>query len=189
MKNKIVHCRICHQEINKATEKENVDWIMPSNRYYYHVKCYKDWKRIGTDVQAVADQQLWYDSLKEYLAKDLKMNVNYSKLDSQWNNFLKKGKTPKGIYFSVKYFYDITHGDPKKSEGGIGIVQYIYEEAAKYWQTNVAKLNEIAVKIQEQLYNRENQQKKIITAEPQPRSKKKAVSLDVIDAMGDDDVN
>ena len=35
------HCRICKVEI----DKENDDWIMPSKNYYYHRKCYEDWKQ------------------------------------------------------------------------------------------------------------------------------------------------
>ena len=44
------------------------------------------------------------------------------------NNF-----TNKGIYFALRYFYEIKHGDKEKSHGGIGIVPYIYGESAQYW--------------------------------------------------------
>ena len=43
-KQHIVKCRICGQEFDTNTLTEGEDWIMPSKNWYYHVKCYTDWK-------------------------------------------------------------------------------------------------------------------------------------------------
>ena len=63
------------------------------------------------------------------------MSIDFTKFNSQWENFTKPNKkmTPKGIYFAMRYYYDVMHGDKEKANGGIGIVQNIYKDAAQYW--------------------------------------------------------
>jgi len=130
----IVHCRVCKHAIDIDSSRE---WIMPSVNWYYHPQCYKDW------IQQKADRALtvernendWYDLLKDYLYKDLKMpGIDWSKIHSQWENYLRTKKfTPKGIYFAILYFYEVQHGNVELSKGGIGIVNSIYNDSATYW--------------------------------------------------------
>lgn len=42
-----------------------------------------------------------------FYEKELKTDLNAAKTSSQWKSFIKKGMTPKGIYFALRYFYDI----------------------------------------------------------------------------------
>lgn len=131
-----VMCRACRQYFD--TDKLSVDeWIMPTPRHYYHTKCYADWKNNRTNIRVTGKPDEWYlEQLTEYLYQDLKIPVDFPKLSSQWKNFLaskKKQMTAKGIYFSMRYFYDVKHGDPQKAQGGIGIIPNIYEEATQYW--------------------------------------------------------
>lgn len=51
---------------------------------------------------------------------------------------------------SLRYFYEIKHGDKTKANGGIGIIPYIYPEAAEYYyriwlaqQENIERINEM----------------------------------------------
>lgn len=174
----IVHCRICGQEIDKSKTKQDVDWVRPSRNYYYHCNCYHEWKAIKNDVEAEASEQMWFESLKEYLYKDLKMNVDFSKLTSQWKHLLKDKKTPKGIYFTIKYFYEVQHGSVEKSQGGIGIVSSIYNDAGSYWQNQRARLEEITHKLKDQYSIREQQQ--VITFKnPTPKKKAKQLEFEV----------
>jgi hypothetical protein len=55
------------------------------------------------------------------------------KIKAQWTSFLNNKMTAKGIYYAVRYMYDIKKLDPKKAEGGIGLVPSIYEESSLYW--------------------------------------------------------
>lgn len=153
-----VHCRLCKKLIYKDKEVENVDWMMPSRNYYYHCKCYNDWKRGVKDIHSDITDDAWYLAVKEYLSKDLKAPIDYAKVASQWKNLLKKGKTPKGIYFSLRYFYDIKKNDVSKCEGGIGIVNYIYEDACQYWVERNDSENGIIAKIEAQVMAKQNQQ-------------------------------
>lgn len=131
-----VKCRGCGEYFD--TDKMSLDdWIMPTPRHYWHTKCYVDWKNNRVNIHVTGKPDEWYLSqLTEYLYQDLKIAVDFPKLSSQWKNFLtskKKEMTAKGIYFAMRYFYDVKHGDPLKAQGGIGIVPNIYNEAAEYW--------------------------------------------------------
>lgn len=131
----IVKCRICKQQFD--TEKlAQTEWVMPNPRFYYHRNCYEDWKANKNNLKANGkDSDFWYESLIDYLYRDVKMSIDFMKIKSQWTNFTKPDKkmTPKGIYFAIRYYYDVMHGSTDKAMGGIGIVQSIYSDAAEYW--------------------------------------------------------
>ena len=66
------------------------------------------------------------------------------------------------MYFSIRYFYEVKNGDPTKSENGIGIVPYIYQEGCKYWVDKEAKDKGICARIEEQIKkSKEREQIKI----------------------------
>lgn len=185
MAQRLVHCRVCKQGIDRDKEVENVDWIMPSKNYFYHKKCYDEWKRKKNDIHADAEDDMWFESLKEYLMKDIKMSIDFAKITSQWKNLIKQGRTAKGIYFAVKYFYDIRKGDPKKSENGIGIVSHIYEESCAYWFEREKHDKGICDRIAAQIRQREEQEKIVLIARPHQR--KKTVDLSIVEEMEDED--
>lgn len=185
MAQRLVHCRVCKGSIDRETQIEGVDWIMPSKNYFYHKKCYEDWKRKKNDIHANAEDDMWFESLKEYLAKDVKMSVDYAKITSQWKSLLKQGKTAKGIYFAIKYFYDVRKGDPKKSENGIGIVAHIYEEGCAYWVEREQRDKGICERIANQVRQRQEQETIILKAKPHQR--KKTVDLSIVEMEDEDD--
>lgn len=130
----IVKCRICKQQFDTNLLSEE-EWCQPTPRYYYHTKCYEDWKNNRNNVKASnSDENFWYESLVDYMYQDLKIEMDFAKFYSQWQNYLKSGKyTPKGIYFTIRYCYEVQHYSADKAQGGIGIVPLIYGEAAQYW--------------------------------------------------------
>lgn len=171
----IVKCRICKQEFD--TEKLAKEaWVLPSPRYYYHTNCYEDWKANRNNLRSgEKNESFWFEALVDYLYRDVKMSVDFPKLKSQWNNFLKPNRsmTPKGIFFTIKYYYDILHGDKAKALGGIGIVTSIYNQAAQYWtELEHRKIGTIEAII-EQIKSREQRpvQKKIVKTESKDKSK------------------
>ena len=131
----MVQCRICKERFNRLDPglTEGVDWIQPSNRIYYHKKCYDEYQNSRLDVHANMKDEVWFDASWEFLRKDLKYSFNYVKVRKQWESFLKNKMTAKGIYFALKYHYEIKKGDVTKSENGIGIVPHIYEDSREYW--------------------------------------------------------
>lgn len=185
----LVHCRICKQDIDRNIQKENIDWIQPSKGWYYHPQCYSDFakkkKGLCNDIHAEVDNDLWFSALYDYLQKDLKMSLNMAKTKSQWNNFIKKGYTAKGIYFAIRYFYEIQHGDPSKSDG-IGIITCIYNEGCQYWVDRENKDSGICERIEKQIKIAANQKQIIITQKIKD-NKKVAIDLSSIANMEDED--
>lgn len=158
----IVQCRICKEKFDTSQLIKDEDWVMPSKNWYYHKNCYDDWAKKKNDVHSQADDELWFDALWSYLEKDIKIGPDYLKIRNQWDNFIKKGKTPKGIYFCIKYFYEVKKGDKNKSENGIGIIPYIYDEGAAYWINKERIDKGICARIEEQIKQSQNREKKII---------------------------
>lgn len=121
-------CRICHMPIDKEKLKENIDWIMPSKGWYYHKECYDTWKAgPSTDDD-------WILMIFDFLSRDLKVSYDYFLCKAQIEKFWKTNKiNPKGIYFTLKYFYEIRGNAFEKGHGGLGIVPYVFTESKNYW--------------------------------------------------------
>ena len=154
------------QDIEEFSKVENF-------QYYYDklkkINLLNDLKKDGFDISDYYSDDLTSDKaieinerFEELNTKDIKIGPDFVKVKSQWDNLIKKGKTPKGIYFCTKYFYDIKKGDPKKSEHGIGIISYIYEEGAAYWIEKEQKDKGICARIEEQIRQSQNREKKIV---------------------------
>lgn len=184
-KKPIVHCRVCKGDIDRNTQQEGVDWVMPSKNWFYHKKCYEDWAKKKNDIHSNGSEDEWFSAVWEYLAKDIKIGPDFSKIKSQWNNFIKKGYTPKGIYFSIRYHYEIKKGDSKKSEGGIGIVPYIYEECKGYWTKRESEFNDICARIEKQINEIKNREVREVEYSQREKKKKKLISL--ADILGEED--
>ena len=183
----MVICRVCKQQFDTNAGVEGVDWCKPNKTCYYHLNCYNSWKNKTKDVKSVADDDLWYDSLVEFLYSEVKMEVNFVKLKKQWESYIKKGQTAKGIYFAARYFYIIKHGDVGKSDGGIGIIPYIYEESCTYWANRERREQGICARIEQQLIERAKQKTITITQTKQKQKKTSFVDWSVIDDMPEED--
>ena len=127
----IVQCRLCH--IKFDTEKENFKLV--GKKSYYHEKCYDEWIKTRNVAATNGDELFWKESVVDFLYRDVHMIINFAKLENQWESYIKPNKkmTPKGIYFALRYHFEIQHGDKEQAQGGIGIVPYVYSQAAQYW--------------------------------------------------------
>ena len=141
-------CRECHMPIDK-TKGEGTVWIQPSKGWYYHKECYETWKA------APATDDDWVKMIYDFLARDLKVKYEYHKCQTQIENFWKKKKiNPKGIYFTLKYFYEIKGNSWDKGYGGIGIVPYVFDEAKAYWIAQERKKRGFMKELEEQAKER-----------------------------------
>lgn len=188
-KKPIVHCRRCHGEIDRNTQD---DWTMPSKGWYYHKSCYEDFvKKKGNikegDISIDVDDDLWKTAVYDYLRLDLKMGLDYRKFTSQWDHYLKKNMTAKGIYFTLRYFYEIARGDPSKSENGIGIVPHIYNEATCYWGERNQRNKGICARIEAQIKQADERKVVVIHREKKEKKDKRMIDLSSIKEMGDDE--
>ena len=188
-KRALVHCRICKAAIDRDNQ---TDWVEPTPKWFYHTTCYEDFARkkgriLEGDLSAEVEDDIWKSALYDYLRRDLKMTVNYNKFNSQWNNFLKKNMTAKGIYFALRYFYEIAKGDPSKSENGIGIVPHIYNEGTEYWGNRNQRDKGICARIEEQIRQAEAAKVVVIHRKKQPKQNKREIDLASIAAMEDEE--
>ena len=136
-------CRLCNIEI----DKEKDDWVMPSRNYYYHRKCYEDWKQ---STPATDEEYKAY--IFDFIARDLKVSYDYHMCEAQRKKYIKENQmTNKGILFALKYFYEVKHGDWSKGHGGIGIIPFIYTDACAYWSALEHKTTGIIAEIERQM--------------------------------------
>lgn len=150
---------------------------MPSTNYYYHKNCYEQWAKKQGALEAKMSDDEWFEALKYYLNHVVKAPVDWKKLTSQWNNFLKQKKTAKGIYFTMRYAYDIVKMDKEKSQGGIGIVSVAYQDSCDYWETRFKRDSTIIEKIEKQAQEQVRQRVNLVAQTKKKTVKKKLISL------------
>ena len=185
MRAHLVKCRICKECFDTNKLKENADWIMPSRNFYYHKKCYDEWARKKNSVTDTADAELYFDASWKYLKEDVKIDPEFIRFQNQWKSCLKKGMTAKGIYFSLRYFYEIKKGDKDKSNRGIGIIPYIYTEATQYWVKRENFERGVCARIEEQLRQAANQKTLKVTGGAHNQKSKKVMDLSAIAELED----
>ena len=155
----LVKCRICKQQFNRLDPNlvEGVDYVKPSERMYYHKKCYDEYQNSKLDVHADMTDELWFKAAWDFLRRDLKYDFNFVKVRKQWESFLKNKMTAKGMYFALKYFYEIKKNDVAKSENGIGIIPHIYEDSRDYWTEREHRERGIVAAIEQQIKEAQSQ--------------------------------
>lgn len=182
----IVHCRICGGAIDRQKEKENEVWIMPSKNYYYHKTCYETFRRAKPEID-----DDWCAYIYDFLSRDLKVKYNFFLCEQQRQKFTNpkgQGKryTNKGIYLSLKYFYEIQHNDWSKSNGGIGIIPFIYDDAAAYWAKRWEIDNSIFEKLKQQMQEKASEKTVIVHRNKNSKRHKQLCSLEEIGGMDDE---
>lgn len=173
-----VQCRLCKTKFD--TEKEPT--VIVGKKSYYHQRCYEEWiKTRNVASAAKGDEDFWKESVIDYLYRDVKMSMDFSKINSQWEHFTKpeSNMTPKGIYFALKYYYEVQKGDKEKALGGIGIVKNIYKDSAQYWTELEQRKAGTIEAIIEQIKTREARPVRIIPKKAEKKDKSK-FSLDEI---------
>ena len=119
-KKKLVKCPYCGKMIDRDLE---FDWSKHSNRYW-HDDCWEANKNKPNEKDAVIKKAV----------EVLGMYADYKLINVQLNQLLKSGYTAEGIIQSLEYFYNVQGNNPNKSNGGIGIVSYVYTSAVNYFQ-------------------------------------------------------
>ncbi len=110
-----VLCQFCKSQTNKVEKSEAVR-IDEKN---FHPKCAE-----------------LYSNRKELYAticRIFKLKAPGPRNIALINKYKSDGLTFKGMNYSLIYFYEIKKNSIDKANEGIGIVPYIYEEAAKYY--------------------------------------------------------
>ena len=106
-------------------------------RRYCHQKCYED---------NYNEEDLYKDKIFELVKELYGKEYNYQAIEAQRKKFLKDKMTNKGIYLTLEYYYKIKKNSIVGSDGRIGIVPYIYQEASNYYSKQ-EKIKETVEKI------------------------------------------
>lgn len=179
----VVICRYCGKEFDTNPLVEEVDWIRPSRNYYYHVSCYEFFKSLKRKGSKEQSDKEWHELIYDYIAHDLKKSYDFFKCENQLKKFVETDKiaTYKGIFFTLKYFYEVKKGEWEKGYGGVGIVPYVYKEATEYWVEVEKKKKGTLLAIEEQLKSRAAQQTVTRKRTSPPKKKKEKWNLEDIE--------
>lgn len=179
-----VKCPQCGKSFYREDGIEDVDWVHIKNRYW-HKDCYTIYlefrKTVG--VKDVLDDDRWFQELKDYLWFDVQLpEIDFKLIAKQWGTFLKQGYTAKGMYLTLRYFYDVKKGDKEKANGGIGIIPFIYKDAENYWRAHNQHMETLMTQIIEQRRLKEQSEsaQQIINIEKKKKKIIKVVDLDDI---------
>jgi hypothetical protein len=106
-------CPHCNNEVKEEDAIYNT-----KTKRYYHEFCY--------------NELLERKKLCDYVCELL----NYKKLSvriyQQMANYYERGVSYTDMLLALKYFYEIKKGDINKSQGGIGIIPYVLDEAKEF---------------------------------------------------------
>lgn len=127
MANKLrpVKCYYCGEMIDRNTE---FFWHQMANQRYCHNECEESFYK--KEKKETSEREQIHQKVKELCGQDYVK----SRVDNQIKENLKEGRTLKGILQALDYWYDVQKHDPKEAYGGIGIVEYIYQDAQNYFE-------------------------------------------------------
>lgn len=120
----IVKCLYCKKSFDTNLEP----WVKPNSNRYAHELCHQ--RAIAEHEKDNADKEALIDYIKELFGYEQLPQV----ISKQIKQYIEEYQyTYSGILKTLKYFYEIKHGDKDKANGRIGIIPYCYEDARRYY--------------------------------------------------------
>ena len=114
-----VKCPVCGQMFMKD-EIPNKHF---KNRYY-HIDCF----------EKVNKNEIVKEKIYEKMRRLLGDSFNQNRIAAQIKKYTTENNySIVGIYRALCYWYDVKNSDPSRAKGGIGIVPFIYQDAADYY--------------------------------------------------------
>ena len=146
-------CPHCNNEVKEEEAIYNT-----KTKRYYHELCY--------------NILLERKKLIDYICELFGYKKPSVKVYQQMASYYERGVSYSDMLLALKYFYEIKKGDISKSQGGIGIIPYVLEEAKEFvtleqlekdkliqkFERNAAEIKETKIiHVQEQHINRKKQ--------------------------------
>ena len=119
-----VKCAVC----GKIFDLNKEQGVKFNARRYAHQTCYPEGELVPLP-QVDNDLQ----KLNDYIAKIYGDKANYPLIKKQIKKFQEQGYSLSGILKSLVYFYEVKGNSIEKSNGGIGICEYVYQDAYNYY--------------------------------------------------------
>ncbi len=106
-------CPHCNNEVKEEDAIYNT-----KTKRYYHEFCY--------------NELLERKKLCDYVCELFNYKKPSVRIYQQMANYYERGVSYTDMLFALKYFYEIKKGDINKSQGGIGIIPYVLDEAKEF---------------------------------------------------------
>lgn len=120
----VVKCFYCGKSFDTNLEP----WVKPNSKRYAHELCHQ--RAIKEHEQENVDKEALYDYIKNLFGYE----IIPTGVLKQIKKYIEENHyTYSGILKTLKYFYEVKHGNKEKSGGRIGIVEYCYEDARRYY--------------------------------------------------------
>ena len=119
-----VTCPFCKQKFDRAKQ----ECVQVASRRYAHPACYQQ------ALDAAKEEAEDLHKLEEYIKELFNIDNIPLLISKQIKNYKENQHySYKGILKSLQFFYKVQGNSVDKSNGGIGIVPYIYEQAHNYF--------------------------------------------------------
>lgn len=120
-------CAVCGQDF----DRDKIQAVKYGARRYAHYTCAPDKELVPLPPpKEKTEDQL----ILEYCSNLFGSSMNAAMIKRQIKIFVKDyGYTKSGILKTLQYWYDIKHNDISKSNGAIGIVPYVFNDAKQYY--------------------------------------------------------
>ena len=120
----MVKCPYCNLQFDRNTEP----FVAISSRRYAHKKCYEEKQKGKTQ------EEIDYEALCKYIKEKFNISTVSAKIARQITDYRKQYNfTYSGMLKSLKWWFDIKKNTLEGTNGGIGILPYIYNDASSYY--------------------------------------------------------
>ena len=144
-------CPHCNNEVKEEDAIYNT-----KTKRYYHEFCY--------------NELLERKQLCDYVCELFSYKKPSVRIYQQMTSYHDKGVSYSDMLLALKYFYEIKKGDINKSQGGIGIIPYVLEEAKEFATLEKIEQDKLIAKFEQ---NEQIKEIKIIKViEPHNKNKK-----------------
>ncbi len=177
----IVKCIVC----GESFDLNSIQGVRATKTRYAHQKCFPKGElvpMVGGNVIKNPDEK----ALNDYISKLYGKKANWVLIKKQIKEYLGMGYSLKGIKTTLIYFYEVKGNDVEKSNGGIGIVPYIYQEAYDYYY-NIWETQQRAAQGVDKLANSSSKEVTIKAPQPQrpPHKLFKSVESETVEVTKD----
>lgn len=119
-----VTCTIC----KKRFDRDKYPAVLVNTRRYAHASC------AGALSEEQAKEEQDRQALEGYIIQLFNLKHMDGRITLQIKKFIQDyNYTYSGILRTLKYFYEVKKNDLSKSNNGIGIVPWVYQEAYNYY--------------------------------------------------------
>ena len=124
----ICKCAICGEQF----DRDKIQAVKHGARRYSHYTCEPDGELVPLEIKPQEDPDL--KKLKDYISLKYGNKANWALINKQIKDFHENKKySYSGMLKSLIYFLEVKHNTLEKSNGGIGIVEYTYNDAYQYY--------------------------------------------------------